>query len=192
MARRGRSRLWLGDRLWWLPIVEFQPSGWSKGSYLNVAAMWLWHPSDHFAFNECERLNGFVPFTDTNAFTAAADELGKLAAAATLENFARFSSVARVSSHLSAKADGNPWDHYHAMMSALALGEVDAARHQQAALSAVDHPTQWCVDLKAKAQRIVRDAESSEPRAIVYQEIVRTRELLKLPVHTAEEVWRVA
>lgn len=39
--RKGRSRTWLADHGWWLTIVEFQPSAWSKGSYLNVAAHWL-------------------------------------------------------------------------------------------------------------------------------------------------------
>jgi hypothetical protein len=34
--RKGRSRTWLADHGWWLTVVEFQPSAWSKGSYLNV------------------------------------------------------------------------------------------------------------------------------------------------------------
>lgn len=42
--RKGQSRVWLADHCYWLLVVEFQPSAWSKGSYLNVAAHWLWHP----------------------------------------------------------------------------------------------------------------------------------------------------
>lgn len=36
LTRKGRSRVWLDDHGWWLIQVEFQPSSWSKGSYLNV------------------------------------------------------------------------------------------------------------------------------------------------------------
>ena len=38
LVQIGRSRLWTDDHGWWLINVEFQPSGVSKGSYLNVGA----------------------------------------------------------------------------------------------------------------------------------------------------------
>src|SRR5256885_11111558 len=38
LFQKGRSRVWLDDQGWWLGVVEFQPSDWSKGSYLNVGA----------------------------------------------------------------------------------------------------------------------------------------------------------
>ncbi|WP_352820518.1 DUF4304 domain-containing protein [Mesorhizobium sp. M0898] len=40
--RKGKSRIWIADRGFWLSVVEFQPSSWSKGTYLNVAVHWLW------------------------------------------------------------------------------------------------------------------------------------------------------
>lgn len=40
-VRKGRSRTWWDDHGWWLINVEFQPSGFSKGSYLNVGICWL-------------------------------------------------------------------------------------------------------------------------------------------------------
>jgi hypothetical protein len=35
-VRRGRSRFWFADQGFWIIFAEFQPSGWSKGSYLNM------------------------------------------------------------------------------------------------------------------------------------------------------------
>src|SRR6202000_1719294 len=35
LERRGRSRTWIDDQRWYAIVVEFQPSGFSKGSYLN-------------------------------------------------------------------------------------------------------------------------------------------------------------
>ncbi|MBQ4579859.1 MAG: hypothetical protein IJA83_04300 [Clostridia bacterium] len=40
--RKGSSRIWLQDNGWYLTMVEFQPSGFSKGTYLNVAMHFLW------------------------------------------------------------------------------------------------------------------------------------------------------
>jgi hypothetical protein len=51
LTQKGRSRTWLDDHGWYVVVVEFQPSAWSKGSYLNVAAMWLWKPKDDLSFD---------------------------------------------------------------------------------------------------------------------------------------------
>ncbi len=63
LIQRGRSRVWLDDRGWFLIVVEFQPSSWSKGSYLNVAAMWLWRDKDYLSFDyggpDGDRIAGF-------------------------------------------------------------------------------------------------------------------------------------
>ena len=44
LFQEGQSRIWVDDNGWFLTLVEFQPSGWSKGSYLNVALHFLWGP----------------------------------------------------------------------------------------------------------------------------------------------------
>jgi hypothetical protein len=44
------GRLWTVDRRWWLINIEFQPSSWSVGSYLNVGVQHLWKPLDHRVF----------------------------------------------------------------------------------------------------------------------------------------------
>jgi hypothetical protein len=78
MNRKGKSRIWIKDNHWWLAIVEFQPSGWNKGTYLNVAATWFWHPKEHFAFDEIKRADGFAEYTDPQSFAMAADKYVEL------------------------------------------------------------------------------------------------------------------
>jgi hypothetical protein len=56
LTQKGRSRLWFDDHGWWLILVEFQPSAWSKGSYLNVGFQHLWRVTEHFSFGGHERL----------------------------------------------------------------------------------------------------------------------------------------
>src|SRR5256885_16246715 len=45
LRRKGQSRFWHDDYGWRAFLVEFQPSSWSKGTYCNVGAMWLWDPN---------------------------------------------------------------------------------------------------------------------------------------------------
>ena len=85
VVQKGRSRTWLDDHGWWLGVVEFQPSSWSRGSYLNVGVMWLWRPGDdHYVYFELgHRVEGLVVFESEDQFepearrlaTRAADEL---------------------------------------------------------------------------------------------------------------------
>jgi hypothetical protein len=51
LVQEGRSRTWLADQGWWLGIVEFQPSSWTRGSYLNVGVNWLWNVKDWHSFD---------------------------------------------------------------------------------------------------------------------------------------------
>ena len=49
--RVGQSRFWYSDEGFWTVSIEFQPSGWAKGSYLNVGANWLWYPKSGWGFS---------------------------------------------------------------------------------------------------------------------------------------------
>jgi hypothetical protein len=80
--RRGRSRTWVRDAGWWVLLVEFQASQFSRGSYLNVGPMWLWKPGprrlhpDSFARVEGV---GFTDAADPEGFASAVAELAQLA-----------------------------------------------------------------------------------------------------------------
>jgi hypothetical protein len=80
LTQKGRSRTWMDDHGWWICIVEFQPSGWSKGSYLNAGCSWLWHVRDYASFDEGYRVETFVEFQDEEQFASAADRLARRAA----------------------------------------------------------------------------------------------------------------
>lgn len=85
LFQRGRSRLWIDDNGWFLTLVEFQPSAWSKGSYLNVALHFLWGNRDFISYDYPiggqTRQNSFVSFTgDETAFYEAVTAMAQKAA----------------------------------------------------------------------------------------------------------------
>ena len=73
--QKGRSRTWLDDLGWRLTVIEFQPSSWSRGSYLNVGVMWLWKPQDYHSFDLGYRVECFVEFQSETQFAQAAESL---------------------------------------------------------------------------------------------------------------------
>jgi hypothetical protein len=84
LRQKGRSRTWIDDRGWWVGVVEFQPSSWSKGTYLNVGGMWLWHEqSHHLRFDVGHRVDdvGYVEYENDEQFAPEAHRLAVLAAA---------------------------------------------------------------------------------------------------------------
>ena len=66
--RVGQSRTWISDQRYWLIVIEFQPSGWSKGSYLNVGAMWPWYARKGLFFHAGYRVADFIPFENREQF----------------------------------------------------------------------------------------------------------------------------
>jgi hypothetical protein len=187
MQRKGQSRVWFKDNGWWLEVVEFQPSSWSKGSYLNVAAMWLWSAKDYWSHDEGGRVEKFHEFKDADQFADVADTLAMRARDEVLALSQRFSSLPVVAAHLARNSDENPWHSYHAAMAALAIGDVEHAQKRFRALLASKDKARFVVALKAKVRSLSEQVASSiEPSSLVSEEVARTRALLKLsPVDTA-------
>lgn len=131
--RSGRSRLWLADHGWWLSVVEFQPSAWEKGSYLNVAAHWLWGTMGVVTFDHGSRVGQFLPFRAEAEFEAGLADLAALAAREARALQARFGSVADVAGVLLLDEDSQPaprrgsWLALNAGVAAGLAGNVPAA-----------------------------------------------------------------
>ena len=72
--RKGRSRVYLEDNGIYFTVVEFQPSGFSAGTYLNVGLHPLWTVpmQDHLTFisEKGSRLCPFLPFETEAQFRA--------------------------------------------------------------------------------------------------------------------------
>lgn len=68
IQQKGRSRFWYDDRRWHAISIEFQPSGFEKGSYLNVAISWVWYPKDHWSFDLPHLPRPWVGFQNEEQF----------------------------------------------------------------------------------------------------------------------------
>src|SRR5688572_28994140 len=79
LKQNGQSRLWylLGD--YYTILIEFQPSSWSTGTYLNVGVDFNWYIRDYFAFEFGYRLSDFKSLQDEKKFEEELERLCDLA-----------------------------------------------------------------------------------------------------------------
>lgn len=179
--QKGRSRFWFADQGWWAIAIEFQPSAYSQGSYLNVGATWLWNPKPYWNFDEGHRVAEFREFEDEVQFTQAADELARQAVDEVTRLRATFKSVEDLARHLLQKQDTTCWDHFHAAISCGLSGRIDDARRMVAAVAVEQHEADWVDELKATAARLSAPLDDApEFRRLVETEIREARTLLKL------------
>lgn len=128
--QKGRSRLWLRDNGWWLIAVEFQPSGWTKGSYLNVGAHWLWSNMGFLSFDVSERADGFAEYESDSQFTPLARGLADIAVLEAEKLGARFRSIDATATELiphQAQMREGGWPRYNAGMASGIAGRSSAA-----------------------------------------------------------------
>jgi hypothetical protein len=185
--RKGRSRVWRADRGFWLSVVEFQPSGFCKGSYLNVSVHWLWGPQDFVSMDyiDAERRT-FIEFGDDEQFKPLAEQQAASAAEASAAFRARFSTIEDTAVALASDAqtftrlsgrDGG-WPDVHAGIALGLTGDRSAARgFLRAAIKGFDSAP----DLSEPLARF--EALLDEPvrfRAAVEARINRKRESLGL------------
>ena len=182
LTRKGKSRLWIDDRGFWLFVVEFQPSGWSKGSYLNVSASWLWKGTDYLAFDVYNRVGRFVSAETGQDFSPLANQLAELAKLEIMKWRERFKSLDDILRQLESE-EATSWTLYSLGIVHGLLGQPTEAEQafQRLALQPTEHG--WQKDLQGRAKglaNLVSDHAAFEGAIRQYVASARMRE--KLPV----------
>lgn len=186
--RKGRSRIWLADHGWWLGVVEFQPSGWSKGSYLNVAASYLWRAESHEKIMAFDRIVGPRPWraaVDGESFESHASELALLARESLTALRSHHRTVSSAADWLlSEEIKDSPWHDYNLGMAFGLTRQVESSRrHFRLAVEEVSSSDEWGPPLARKCATYASLVEDPEGfRAAVQERINATRAELKLPV----------
>ncbi|MBI1361335.1 MAG: hypothetical protein GC155_13745 [Alphaproteobacteria bacterium] len=112
-VRQGRSRLWLSDHGFWMRVVQFVPGRWSRDSYLQVAAHWLWTPMNFLSLDYMPSYNvrSFISVEDPTPFRQLAEEQAAQAADVSARLATELNSieaVARVLRELVVELDNSP------------------------------------------------------------------------------------
>ena len=185
--RKGQSRTWLADHGWWLTVVEFQPSAWSKGSYLNVAAHWLWSEMGSVSFDFGGRVAEFVEYLSDAQFAPAIAPFAESAAAEAERLTQTFTSLGATATVLLkeeralGEAGRGGWMAYNAGVVAGLVGREDEAAEMFGRV--LDRPASPGSVLHPAAERMATLAsEPSRVRNEVASLIWRQRDALRLPI----------
>lgn len=74
IIRKGQSRTWLDDNNWFTTVIEFQPSNWSRRSYLNIGVNFHWFDKDYFSYDIGGRMKSFKEFSIPSDFEMTINE----------------------------------------------------------------------------------------------------------------------
>jgi len=179
--RKGQSRIWLIDHGYWLVQIEFQPSGWSKGSYLNVGAHWLWRAEPGpISFNYNDRVEDFISFESREQFEPEADRLAARATEEALKLERIFGSVTEIAQVLTdlVMAGRTGSSVYHAAVAAGLAGEVSKSHALfERVQTEFDNPVR---SVASELDRILEQPDAYQ--AAVELRIAEQRSHNKLPV----------
>jgi hypothetical protein len=202
LRQKGRSRIWIDDHGWWLTVVEFQPSSFTHGTYLNVGVNWLWWPKDYLSFDYGSRVRwttttdpirvahkgdqhttGFVAYEDENQFASAAHGVAKVAAQRATGLRKLFTDVRSTAQALQehAMTDDQGWPSYHAGVAAGLAGDAATARTRLSNVAVGQPTTPWEEELIAQARdlsELLDDHRAFADR--ITNTVVQARTRLKL------------
>ena len=191
LTQKGRSRSWIDDHGWWLINVEFQPSGFQKGSYLNVGPQHLWAERDYFVFENGARMvrERGSAFVGVREGASGFEALVELAARRVVElrdqHGDGLPALRRLAGRKGRHISKDVWDLLNAGVAAGLAGEaVQAALHldrilQATTASAPAWQQELAADVAGRWRPALSDADLFRTEARTSVE--RCRQLLKLP-----------
>jgi len=186
LRRKGRSRTWIGDHAWWLVVVEFQPSGWDKGSYLNVGYWHLWPERDWLGFmGDDVRVDGFVRAGRRDSeekFEALAAAAARKVHEVRESHADGIAALRRIASGVM-EPRSDVWSAFDAGVASGLLGDTDSARARfESVVRMVEPDVPWLVDLGNDVEsRWLPALISNGFRDAVTACVGGTRELHRLP-----------
>lgn len=183
LRQKGRSRTWLDDQAWWVGIVEFQPSGWSKGSGVNVGGCLLWSHKGFLSFDFlAHRDLGFARFVSPEQFQSEIERLAHDAKRAIEGQREQIGSVDRVVETLKASRLSPPWLDLHAGIGSGLTGDPTAAAdHFGRVMAEESAEAPWLDELKRQTRELRSFLEDAPAfRAAVRSRIHRERRSLGL------------
>ncbi len=180
LFQKGSSGTWIDDNGWYLTIVEFQPSGYMKGSYLNVAIHYLWREIDYFTFDYGSRIGDFKEFTgDAEQFQNKMTELAQTAICQVRE-YRRFSDLQYAKRQiLKAKAANKTHELYHNLMICGLCEDASARKffcQLKEKLQNIDFAweQEYLKELVERIEPIIDDSQAL--RAYIVAKILRQRD----------------
>lgn len=182
LQQKGRSRTWLDDRQWFVIVVEFQPSGFSLGSYLNVGCHWLWQQEAHLSYDLSGRPERFIRNRNEEQFRSAMKALGEHAAHNVKVYRTKFQTIDDLAKYYKKHPPVKGWPTFHAAIATGLSGNQTASQALFEAFLVDDDMREFAIAARKDARHLYGLIKSPEQfSSVIIERIKQKRELLKLP-----------
>jgi len=179
--RKGKSRVWYSDQGFWAIAIEFQPSGWSKGSYLNVSTKYFWNTGA--GFSATYRPVDFIPFHNPEQFSPLIQGMAAIAAREIVTMREELKTLDGIQRQLVSRPLRDGWPVYDAAIASWLQDNVEVAKSLFQRMS--DWPTygyDWQFDLKELSANLAACVEKPAVMlASILDTIQQERKLIGLP-----------
>ncbi len=184
LLRKGKSRTWMDDNGWFTTVVEFQPSGFSKGTYLNVGISFNWYKKDSLSFDYGSRESEFVLADNPDVFRECVTELAKYGLNKVIE-YRSFRSVKFAEKTLLKNYSNNHnqmWRHYHQGMICILSRNLRKAVVYFNEVLKIKSDVQYIIDLQDDVKTILGTISNNTLTLSYIEDLIKeTRSKLKLP-----------
>ena len=187
--QKGQSRTFLYDKGWFTIVIEFQPSSWSKGTYLNIGVDFNFYPRDYFAFGFGYRETGFEEFKDKEQFSKLLNDLCDLIVKRVQELDQKFIDVwTALRTKDKEKAD-DTWRIYEVAVLNILTSNFDKARKLLGQVSKTKCEYDWEIERKKLADELLDWLKENPTSLVKIKNIIsETRQLKKLPEMTLDNI----
>jgi hypothetical protein len=185
--QKGQSRTFLYDRGWFTIVIEFQPSSWSKGTYLNIGVDFNFYPRDYFAFGFGYREKGFEEFKDEEQYTQLVNELCDLTIKRVQELDEKFIDVWTALKTADKEKRDDTWRIYEVAVLNILTSNFAMARKQLTEISQTKCEFDWEIERKNMADELLNWLQERPASFEKIENIIdKTRQLKKLPTITLD------
>ena len=133
--RKGQSRCWFSDEHFWYIFIEFQPSAWSRGTYLNVNPIWFF--LEPWGGEAAHRLDNYITFESVEQFAPLIEKAAQRVAAEVVALRAKFHTLADIHRFFAGNLSWNG-NVYRAAITAGLIGDFALARQLFARIKELD------------------------------------------------------
>lgn len=164
-------------------VVEFQPSGWSHGSYLNVGCMWLWNVKPYLSFDVGYRIDKFYAFGNNEQFNPVAEKLATRALEKVKVYRRLFQTIRHVSDYYTENIPKSFWPRFNASIAHCLAGQIKVGRRLLSTCAEKrDDDRDWVKEAQSDAESLLAIMEDGERfRDVITGRVQEARRLRKLP-----------
>lgn len=180
--QKGKSRLWYWDNNWYIIIIELQPSGFQKGTFLNVGICWLWNDSDYFSFDIGYRVENFHQYQNDSQFKDELMDLLEKSIKEVDKYKKQFSNIESVSYYYSNIELKSLHFYYNAIISHLLSNNKKTALSLYKEIQKENYKLDWEIIIKENLNYIIEISDNKDQLIDTIISLIKNkRSKLKLP-----------